>query len=242
MYVTCEGSPQSPPLLCIHGSGFSGASWEPMVPTLAERHYVIRVDLPGCGRSPAASYDVPDQADRLKALLDDLGIGEAAVAGHSSGGYVATALAERHRHKVQSLTLISTGPSLKALSPQPLVLRALLSPPFGPVVWRMRSDARIRAAINATTVRPVDVPEDLVDGVQAISYRGMREVLRHNSAYVAERSIPDRLAAPRSDPAGDLRRAGPALGPGLGVRVRRADRDASRRRAHPVARGARRIL
>lgn len=196
MYVTCDGSPDSPPLLCIHGSGFAGACWDPMVPALAERHYVIRVDLPGCGRSPAASsYAVPDQADRVRTLLDELGVGPVSIAGHSSGGYVATALAERHPALVRSLTLISTGPSLDALLPQPLVLRVLLNRPFGPIVWRMRSDARIRAAINATTVQPVDVPDELVSGVQAISYGGMRAVLRDNSAYVAERSIPERLAA-----------------------------------------------
>lgn len=196
MYVKCDGQRQAPPLLCIHGSGFSGACWDPMVPALAEKHYVIRVDLPGCGRSPAAgSYDVPAQADRVAAVLDDLGIKNPAVAGHSSGGYVATALAERRPDLVRSLTLISTGPNLDAFRKQPLALRVLLSPPFGPVVWSMRSDARIRTAINATTARPVDVPDELIAGVQAISYRGMRAVLSHNSAYVAERNIPDRLAA-----------------------------------------------
>ena len=71
MRVVHDGSPQAPPLLLIHGSGASGASWGPVVGALAGRHHVIRVDLPGCGQSPPAdSYDVPDQADRVAALLE----------------------------------------------------------------------------------------------------------------------------------------------------------------------------
>jgi pimeloyl-ACP methyl ester carboxylesterase len=67
-----------------------------VVPTLAERHHVIRVDLPGHGQSPPApSYEVPEQARRVAALLDDLGVRHVTVAGHSSGGYIATALAEQ---------------------------------------------------------------------------------------------------------------------------------------------------
>ncbi|GAA4306437.1 alpha/beta fold hydrolase [Actinomadura luteofluorescens] len=43
----------------------------------------------------------------------------------------------------------------------------------------------------------MDVPDDLVTGVRAITYRAMRTVLRRNTAYLAERSVPERLAALR---------------------------------------------
>ncbi|NDU72711.1 alpha/beta fold hydrolase [Actinomadura sp. DSM 109109] len=194
-HVVHDGPRQAPPLLLIHGSGASGGTWDPMIPALAADRHVIRVDLPGCGHSPPApSYDVPDQAGRVAALLDGLGVGRVAVAGHSSGGYVATALAERRPDLVGSLALISTGPVPDALLPQPFVLRALLSPPLGPLLWARRSDAMIRRGIGATAAGPVDVPDDLVAGVRAITYRSMRAVLRRNTAYLAERSLPERLA------------------------------------------------
>lgn len=196
MYVVHDGPRQAPPLLLIHGSGAAGASWDLMVPGLASHHHVIRVDLPGCGQSPPArSYDVPAQANQVAAMLDDLGLRHVAVAGHSSGGYVGTALAEQRPDLVGSLALIGTGPSLDALLPQPAVLRALLGPPLGPLVWRLRSDAWIRKGVNATAARPVDLSEDMVAGVRGITYRTMREVLRQNTAYLAERSVPERLAA-----------------------------------------------
>lgn len=195
MHVVHDGLRQAPPLLLIHGSGASGSSWGPVVGALADHHHVIRVDLPACGQSPPApSYDVPDQAGRVAALLDDLGIGHVTLVGHSSGGYVATALAEQRPDLAGALALISTGPSLDALLPQPFILRALLAPPLGPFLWARRSDATIRKGISATTARPVDIPDDAVAGLKNITYRAFRKILRRNGAYLAERSVPERLA------------------------------------------------
>lgn len=195
MHVVHDGARQAPPLLLIHGSGASGACWSPIVGALAEHHHVIRVDLPGCGQSPPArSYDVPDQAGRVAELLDDLGLRHVPVVGHSSGGYVATALAEGRPDLVGSLVLISSGPGLDAQRPQPLILRALLSPPLGPLLWARRSDATIRKGIGATTARPVAIPDELVAEVKNISYRTFRKVLSRNGAYIAERRVPERLA------------------------------------------------
>jgi pimeloyl-ACP methyl ester carboxylesterase len=195
MLVAHAGPRQAPPLLLIHGSGASGGFWNPVIPALAGRHHVIRIDLPGCGQSPPArSYDVPAQADRVAAMLDDLGVGAVAAAGHSSGGYIATALAERRPDLVRSLALVSTGPGPDALLPQPVLLRALLAPPFGPLLWSRRSDAMIRKGLNATAARPVDLPDDLIAEVKGTSYRAFRSLLRQNGAYITERSVPERLA------------------------------------------------
>jgi pimeloyl-ACP methyl ester carboxylesterase len=196
MHVVHDGPRQAPPLLLIHGSGGSSASWGPMVPALADHDHVIRVDLPGWGQSPPArSYDVSDQAGRVAAVLDDLGLGPVVVAGHSSGGWVATALAEQRPDLVRSLALISSGPSIESVRPQPFIFRALLAPPLGPLVWPLRSDAMTRKMISAMCARPVDVPDDSIADLRATTYRTFRAVLRCNSAYLSERSMPERLAA-----------------------------------------------
>jgi pimeloyl-ACP methyl ester carboxylesterase len=127
-------------------------------------------------------------------LLDSLGMRHVTLAGHSSGGYVATALAEQRPDLVGPLALISTGPSLDALLPQPFILRALLAPPLGPLLWPKRSDVMIRKGISATTARPVDIPGDVVADLRNITYRAFRKVLRRNAEYIAERSVPERLA------------------------------------------------
>jgi pimeloyl-ACP methyl ester carboxylesterase len=157
-----------------------------VVPALAGRYHVIRVDLPGCGQSPPApSYDVPEQAGRVAALLDGLGLGRVTVAGHSSGGYVATALAEQRPGLVGALALISSGPSPGALLAQPVLLRVLLAPPFGPLLWPVRSDAMIRKGMSSVCNLPVDIPDDLVAEVRGIGYRTFRTVLRRNTASSA---------------------------------------------------------
>lgn len=196
MHVVHYGPRQAPPLVLIHGSGSSGGSWSPVVPALADQYHVVRVDLPGHGRSsPAPSYDVPEQAGRLAAVLDALGLRPATVVGHSSGGYIATALTEQRPDLVGSLALISSGPSPGALLPQPVFLRVLIAPPLGPLLWPIRSDAMLRRGVTAVCNRPVDVPDDLVAEVRGIGYRTFRMVLRRNAAYIAERSMPERLTA-----------------------------------------------
>ncbi|SCF60604.1 alpha/beta hydrolase [Streptomyces sp. Cmuel-A718b] len=196
IHVVHDGPREAPPLVLVHGSGASGSSWGPVVPVLARRHHVIRVDLPGHGQSPpAASYDVPGQAAVLAAALDELALSSVTVAGHSSGGYIATALAERRPDLVEALALISSGPSPEALLPQPAVLRALIAPPLGPLMWRVRSDAMLRRGVTAVCSRPVTVPDDMVDDVRDMSYGTFRTVLRRNAEYIAERSVPTRLGA-----------------------------------------------
>lgn len=196
LHVVHDGPPQAPPLLLIHGSGAAGGCWNPMVPLLAGRRHVLRVDLPGHGQSPPSrSYEVPAQAARVARALDDLGLRDVAVAGHSSGGYMAAALAEQRPDLVRSLTLISTGPDPAAFRRQPVVLRVLLGLPLGPLLWAIRSDRMIRRGIAATAAGPLDVPDDAVAAMRGITYRGLRSVLRRNTEYVAERGVPERLAA-----------------------------------------------
>src|ERR1700754_2612807 len=196
MHVVHNGSRQAPPLLLIHGSGASSGSWKPVVPELAAHHHVIRVDLPGCGQSPPPpSYDVPAQAATVAAPLDGLGLRHVTVVGHSSGGYVATALAEQRPDLVTSLALISTAPSMDALLPQPAILRALMAPPLGPLLWSRRSDATTRRGLNATCASPVDIPDDVIAELRGTTYRAMRSASRGNRSYIAERSVPARLAA-----------------------------------------------
>lgn len=196
LHVVQDGSPQAPPLLLVHGSGASGSFWGPVVPALARHHHVVRVDLPGHGQSPpTSSYEVPVQAARVAAVLDELGLRQVIVAGHSSGGYLATALAEQRPDLVRSLALISSGPSPDTLLPQPVILRVLLAPPLGPLLWPRRSDAMIRRAIGATFARPARVPDEVVTDVKRITYRAIRTVLRSNTAYITERSVPERLRA-----------------------------------------------
>jgi 3-oxoadipate enol-lactonase len=76
---------------------------------------LIIPDLPGFGAS--APLDAPSMdayADEIAALLDELGVTRAVIAGLSMGGYIAFAFWRRHRTRVQSLILIDTKASVDA--------------------------------------------------------------------------------------------------------------------------------
>ncbi|MEV5652579.1 alpha/beta hydrolase [Nocardia sp. NPDC052254] len=196
LHVVIDGAPAAPPLLLIHGSGATGSTWSPVVPTLATKYRVITIDLPGCGRSePASTYAVAQQADRTAAVLDELGFRNVKVVGHSSGGYVATALVERRPDLVGELVLVSTGPSRTALLPEPTIVKVLASPPFGPLVWAIRTDSMIRRGLAATAAAPITVPDAAVVDLRRTTYRGLRAILAANMDYLVAGTVPERLMA-----------------------------------------------
>jgi pimeloyl-ACP methyl ester carboxylesterase len=196
MHVVQDGRPGAPALLLIQNAAAPIALWDPVVPSLAGAHRVIRVDLLGHGRpSPAAGYDVPAQARRAGAALDRLGVNRVTVIGHSSGGSVATALAEQRPGKVAALALINTGPSPDAKIPDPPLARLLTVPGAGRLLWHLKTEATIRKAARTAFTRPVDIPDALIAHMQGMTYQSFAATMRAYWDYIRQRSIPDRLAA-----------------------------------------------
>jgi pimeloyl-ACP methyl ester carboxylesterase len=180
-------------MLLIHGTAASVAWWNPLLPELADHHDVVRVDLPGHGQSPPApTYRVTEQAARVAALLDKLGVRQVIVVGHSSGGYVATALAEQRPDLVRGMVLVNVGPNLLAFRPQPTLVRVLSKPPLSRLVWALRSSL-IRRGLGTAFTRPVHIPDDLIAAAQGMSYRAFAAAPRESSAYIRQRTVPDRL-------------------------------------------------
>ena len=195
LHVVEAGSPTAPTMLLIHGTAGSLVWWDPIVPALAEHYHVVRVDLAGHGQSPPArSYDVATQANRVSAVLDRLGAGTATVVGHSSGGFVATALAEQRPDIVRSLVLINTGPAPDTFAPQGPLSRLVTLPLVGRLIWTLRSEGTIRKGLGTAFTRPVEIPDAIVDAVRDMTYRAFTQAPRASLAYIAQRSIPARLA------------------------------------------------
>ena len=195
MHVVEDGQPGAPALLLIQNAAAPIALWDPVVPSLAGTYRVIRADLLGPGRSGPAGYDVPAQARRAGAALDRLGAGRVTVIGHSSGGMVATALAEQRPGQVAAMVLINTGPSPDAKIPDPPLARLLNAPLAGRLLWRLKTEATIRNAARTAFTRPVDVPDAFIAHMQGMTYRSFTATMRGYWDYLSQRSIPDRVAA-----------------------------------------------
>ena len=101
------------PVIFLHGFPASSQLWHGVVREMPEGHRVVVVDLLGFGKSdrPAlASLSATAHADRLKLVMDDLGIDAACVVGHGMGGAIAQAIALNAPSRVTRLCLVnSTG-------------------------------------------------------------------------------------------------------------------------------------
>jgi pimeloyl-ACP methyl ester carboxylesterase len=190
IYVRQDGARDAPALLLIHGNASSGRWWDELVPLLTGSHRVLRIDLLGYGRSakPAdRSYALPDQARRVGAAMDRLGVKRVVVVGHSSGGATATALAERRPDLVAALVLINTGPRISAyIAP---------STAIDPSRWPDVSDEQLRQfASSAFSREGYQVPLEFLSEVRAMTFHSLTATTQASRDYVREQALPDRLA------------------------------------------------
>ncbi|WP_078531009.1 alpha/beta fold hydrolase [Streptomyces sp. PsTaAH-124] len=191
IHVCQDGPRDAPALLLVHGSASSTRSWDRLVPLLTGSHRVIRIDLLGHGRSakPAdRAYAVPDQADQAGAALDRLGVEHAVVVGHSSGGVIATALAEQRPDLVTALALVNTGPSLDAfIAPR--------TPAIEPSQWPPTDEQLRRFARTGFSREGYEIPPELLDDVRRMTHHSLTATMRATRHYLEQRALPARLAA-----------------------------------------------
>jgi pimeloyl-ACP methyl ester carboxylesterase len=97
------------PMILLHGGLGSGEMFGPILPTLAERHQVIAVDLQGHGRTADIDrpIDIRLMADDIAALIDHLGVDKPDLVGYSLGGGVAFFTAVKYPEKVNRLVMAS---------------------------------------------------------------------------------------------------------------------------------------
>jgi 3-oxoadipate enol-lactonase len=100
------------PLLLIQGLGWAKWASQEQWADYARRRRVLAFDNRGTGLSdkPPGPYSMELLADDAASVLDERGIGQADVYGHSMGGYIALTLALRRPELVRSLVLVGTGP------------------------------------------------------------------------------------------------------------------------------------
>ncbi|MGI5129245.1 alpha/beta fold hydrolase [Pseudonocardia sp. CA-107938] len=195
LHVVQDGPADAPAVVLLHGLAGSTAYWSPVLPALHDLR-VVRVDLLGHGASakPADGYGIAEQARRVGMALDRLGVRRATVVGHSTGGSVATALAEQRRDLVTGIVLISTGPRVDAFLGESPAAALMTTPVVGQLIWRLRTDGMIRQALGTAFTREVQIPEQLVADVRGMTYRSLTAADAAATAYLEERPVPDRLA------------------------------------------------
>ncbi|GAA0994074.1 hypothetical protein GCM10009555_085910 [Acrocarpospora macrocephala] len=100
------GDPAAPPLVLLHQSPLSSATYEPALAELAGHGvHAIAVDTPGFGLSDAApaQWTIPEYARAIWQIIDALGLGRVHLLGQHTGAIVAAEAALQQRDRVTGL-------------------------------------------------------------------------------------------------------------------------------------------
>ena len=97
-----------PAIVLVHGLPGTANDFDKVVALLPGRH-TIALDRPGFGFSDGGYHAFDRQLTLLKGLLDTRGVTRPVLVGHSYGGTIALALADRYPDDVRGLVLVDAA-------------------------------------------------------------------------------------------------------------------------------------
>lgn len=108
-------------LVLLHGISSGSGSWVKQLQDLSHHFHVIAWDAPGYGLSDCLAMVHPnaeDYAQRLKGMLDTLGLSKVILVGHSLGAMQAAAFNALHPDTVDALVIANVAQGYKGFSAQ----------------------------------------------------------------------------------------------------------------------------
>ncbi|CAH8284425.1 pimeloyl-ACP methyl ester carboxylesterase [Mariniflexile fucanivorans] len=108
VFYTDEG--QGNPVVFLHGFLENSTMWQAFIPELTKKNRVICIDLLGHGKTECLGYihTMELMAEVVEAVLNQLKITKSTLIGHSMGGYVALAFAEKNPKNLKGLCLMNS--------------------------------------------------------------------------------------------------------------------------------------
>jgi pimeloyl-ACP methyl ester carboxylesterase len=196
LQVVERGPRRGSPIVLIHCFSCAIDWWDRMMPRLERRHRVIAVDLLGHGGSekPSSGYSVEHQADLVAEALGRLRVRDAEVVGHSLGGTVAVALAERSPQLVDRIVILDTAPTHEE-GDLGLVARLAFTPVIGEALWRIKADFAVRDGLQVAFAPGYDVPDAFVDDVDRLTYSAYEDSPSASEEFGEEKPLDQRLSA-----------------------------------------------
>jgi pimeloyl-ACP methyl ester carboxylesterase len=97
-------------IVFLHGYLENNTMWDYFIPKFTQENRVINIDLLGHGQSDCLGYihTMEEQAEMIFAVLQHLKIEKAILIGHSMGGYIALAFAEKYPKMMSKLVLLNS--------------------------------------------------------------------------------------------------------------------------------------
>ena len=99
-------------IVLLHGYLETGEVWRPFEKLLSQNFRVLSVDLPGHGGSEVTGeiHTVEYMADAVRAVIKEAGENKVLLIGHSLGGYVTLAFAEKYPQMLSGYVLFHSHP------------------------------------------------------------------------------------------------------------------------------------
>lgn len=141
------------PVVLLHGLFGASQNFGAIAKQLAARFRVVALDLRNHGASPhVRAMPYPAMADDVARTLAALGVGPAAIVGHSMGGKVAMALAQARPDIVSRLCVVDIAP--RAHGPALLAYaEAMAAIALRPGLRRAEADAALATSIPEPGIR-----------------------------------------------------------------------------------------
>lgn len=114
-------------VVLLHGFLENSLMWKEIVLEISKKNRVISIDLLGHGKTDCLGYvhSMDEMASMVKFVLKSLRIRRITLIGHSMGGYVALAFAERYPKNVKGICLLNSTAQADNNERKKLRLRAI---------------------------------------------------------------------------------------------------------------------
>ena len=190
-YEKCEKS-DAPTMMLLHGWGCDGSIFSAFETEWHKHASVLAVDFPGHGQSgePAQPWGVPEYAEQIFALMNELGIGCADVVAHSFGGRVAIYLSSHHPEKVGKM-VITGGAGIR-------------KPAAQTQSKKQSAYKRLKACVNLLAQLPFlkgladSLQEKLVQKYGSADYKRLNPNMRKTFVRVINQDLSDLLSSIRA--------------------------------------------
>jgi pimeloyl-ACP methyl ester carboxylesterase len=162
-YAYLEGG-RGAPLLLLHGFGANKDNFARVARYLTPRYRVIVPDHIGFGESskpPQADYAPRAQAERLRALMRQLGVTKLHLGGNSMGGHIALTYAAQYPKEVESLWILNAA---GVWSAPPSELRKTMAE-TGENPMLVQDEDDFAQLVSLVTAKPLMIPRPFLDVV-----------------------------------------------------------------------------
>ncbi len=192
--VVDRGPRSGEPIVLIHCFSCAMDYWDGMLPALAAKHRVVAVDLRGHGGSekPDSGYSVPEQAQFVAEALRELQVSDAELVGHSLGGSVAVALAERAPALVDRVAIVDMPPDT-SYGDLGFLAGLAFQPVLGEALWTIKPDFSVRQGLEVAFAPGFDVPDAFVDDVNRLTYTAYDESPTRVDEFLDDQSLDQRM-------------------------------------------------